>query len=1236
MKLNKLREEMAQSFIDALKEDRIPWEQGWQSQDRPRNAVSDNSYKGINNLWLSYIAGEKGYQDPRWCTFKQAQSQGWKVRKGEKGSKVEFWSLYDTKDKKKITQEEVKKFREQLTDAEFQERIKPVSNVYTVFNAEQIDGIPELNKVKIPFSAEELISQRDVLLKNMNVDFHEGGDRAFYRSADDSITLPFAESFQDAYAYMSTFLHEAGHATGHESRLDRPVRNTFGSPAYAKEELRAEIASAFTGQALGIDGMGKEHLDNHKAYIQSWIKTLEDNPGELYAAIRDAEKISDYLIEKGEFDLDAKMRNLETRRATLDSKEVQVSKSLAYRLADNGMSIFVTEHNRDGREYIRQASSVKNLSVIAGGWKSFHVSPLAFEERESFFPTVECTLQEHPAWEDAIRPDVVTRTYTVSELDAMMKQGLKQDVEFTIQMENQRIKEVLKMGNGSGGLLEFLEKNGYRKEYIENLQKEMDIHAEFMKKIDFENNVPRFVSEHQETLNVLDGSQSTCVINLFGGPGSGKTTCAMSICSELKKLGYSAEYVQEYAKELVYEKNFDLLDGSEMHQFEILQEQMHRVDRLLGGDVDFIVCDAPIVLNGIYNKELTAEYSEMLQDLFHQYQNMSFFIERDVTSYQQEGRMQTFQESVEKDAEIRKMLDSYGISWDSCTHEMLDQIVHKAVEQHQQTVQEADSSLQPALTPENIKILGLYEFHGKEEYVHFRQDGREYLTNGTMVVEDVDMLGDIQGIQHLEHVDAIDSDLLMEKLRIHNPQIVFTEQQLKLMNQSIALEDINVGISEIEILGLYKQDVSKQYVQYLQDGELRLTDVEKIWTDHYSIRELLSRDGTQMNNSLDTQGLITKLDQFLPDCGVQEKLREWNPSSERLYHVPLYDVKEAASIRLAIKGKELNVEAWKNDIGYKVGLAAAEYLDQGMEIQEVIFNHLNDIDAQCLIGDHAYTKNILSSVYSNNTEEYRSLNTILTASQSEDFMKVSEQLAGRLVEDGRIDVYAKTRESNDGKDIRRVVDLKELSVPGHDSASFYVLKTALEEKNPLFPTVQCRLSESSAFEEGKFYTVSEFDAMMEREDQLFCEKKQELIQKYQDFDGVVQAVNEGILPESSIGYLGCHKVDFIIQTENQRIEERQDIGDGDGSLLEFLEKCGYGDRKGTIESLQEEMNTHTEFLSYQEKLHDVWNNLDHPSGIEEQPMHLHEQNNTFHMQGKQGMQGRGAGNGIKGVVPVGR
>lgn len=301
MKQNKMREEMKEAFIKALKEDQIPWHCDWIRMGRPENAVTGKQYRGVNSVWLSYTQDRKGYQDPRWCTFKQAQNEGWKVRKGEKGARVEFWSLYDTETKQKISGDKVTELREQLGDG-FYGRVKPISSVYTVFNAEQIEGIPErmAERVQSLLPEELLAEKRDVLLKNMGLSFKEGGNEAFYQPQNDQITMPEMERFRSVYGYMSTFLHEAGHATGHESRLDRNIKNSFGTPDYAREELRAEIASAFTAQELGLPGTDAA-FTNHKAYIQDWIMVLEKEPGELFAAIRDAEGIADYLMEKGEF-----------------------------------------------------------------------------------------------------------------------------------------------------------------------------------------------------------------------------------------------------------------------------------------------------------------------------------------------------------------------------------------------------------------------------------------------------------------------------------------------------------------------------------------------------------------------------------------------------------------------------------------------------------------------------------------------------------------------------------------------------------------------------------------------------------------------------------------------------------------------------------------------------------------------------------------------------------------------
>ena len=300
-KLNKMREQIANRFIAALQEERIPWHQEWQNVIAPYNAVTGRGYRGLNYFWLACIAMDKNYADPRWCTFNQAKDKGWKVIKGEKGTRVEFWSMYDTKTKKKLTPSQVKKLRDTLELSEFHDRVKPISNVFTVFNGEQLDGIPKLKvENRRLFSTAELIELRDRLLKNMELRLREGGNEAFYSPTNDYVNMPMIERFDGAYSYMSTFLHESAHASGAKHRLNRDLSGRFGSESYAKEELGAEIASAFTASATGIKSEQAPTMENHAAYIQNWIKVLENNPNELFAAIKDAEKISDYLLEKGE------------------------------------------------------------------------------------------------------------------------------------------------------------------------------------------------------------------------------------------------------------------------------------------------------------------------------------------------------------------------------------------------------------------------------------------------------------------------------------------------------------------------------------------------------------------------------------------------------------------------------------------------------------------------------------------------------------------------------------------------------------------------------------------------------------------------------------------------------------------------------------------------------------------------------------------------------------------------
>lgn len=534
MKLNRMREEMINSFIDCLKKDTIPWHRSWSATERPYNAVTNTAYHGANSLWLSYNQFAREFDDPRWCTFKQAQTQGWKIKPGSKGTRVEFWSLYDTEEKRKLTQREAKQLSDELTLEDFKNRVKPISNVYTVFNGEQIDGIPKYEEKTYELNTEELLQKRDTLLKNMNVDFSEGGDKAFYNPSRDRITLPEMNRFETEYDYMATLLHEAGHATGHISRLNRDMTGVFGSPEYAREELRAEIASAFAAQVVGIDYQQNQYMENHEAYVQDWISVLENSPNELFAAIKDAEKISDYLIEKGEFGL------------------------------------------------------------------------------------------EKP---------------------------------------------------------------------------EMSKDASFIKSMD------TYVALHREYIEEVSQNKEPIVINGYGGPGAGKSTACMEITAALKKEGYNAEYVQEYAKELVYEKDMEMLDGSPEHQYEILKEQTRRMDRLYD-QVDFIVTDSPVMLNTIYNKQLTPEYESLVNELQEEYINYSFFMERDVSNFEEEGRIHNLTESIEKDNEIKDMLQRNEIKYKTYNHENVNEIVNDAIDFYEKINAGKSNEKEVVRDAENIQLTG--------------------------------------------------------------------------------------------------------------------------------------------------------------------------------------------------------------------------------------------------------------------------------------------------------------------------------------------------------------------------------------------------------------------------------------------------------------------------------------------------------------------------------------------------
>lgn len=312
--LNKARQQLIDAFVGCLNEDTLPWNKGWNvTGERIRNAVSNTEYHGCNVFLLMMVASMRGYEDPRWCTFKQAVDQGWKIQKGSKGVPVEYWSVFDKKTKKNISLDDYT--REVEVNGRKKTEFSIVSRTYTVFNAECIEGIPPLER-KAPqkLNGIEMDSFVNKIKDNMGVGYRECGDSAYYSPATDTVTLPHKEQFKSQHDFNSTLLHELSHATGHQSRLNRDIQHPFGSPEYAKEELRAEISSAFMGQYIELD-INQWHVDNHKAYIQNWISVLKEDPNVLFAAIKDAEKIADYLVEKGELVLEKAEPEKDTEKA---------------------------------------------------------------------------------------------------------------------------------------------------------------------------------------------------------------------------------------------------------------------------------------------------------------------------------------------------------------------------------------------------------------------------------------------------------------------------------------------------------------------------------------------------------------------------------------------------------------------------------------------------------------------------------------------------------------------------------------------------------------------------------------------------------------------------------------------------------------------------------------------------------------------------------------------------------
>ena len=288
-------------LIEQIKRGVAPWQKPWKpgEQSTPENFSTGKKYSGGNSLYLMSRAIREGRGDNRWGTYNQILAAGGQVRKGERGTRVLFFTDRTAR-AAKDEQGQTLKDQDGKTIYEEEQREKPICKQYTVFNVEQADGL-EL-KPRFAQARPEWDAHRDaekVIEASGAKVQHVPGDRAYYRIDEDQVVLPEPSQFPTRNGYYQTALHECGHSTGHPDRMNRDTLKDgldqgFGSPEYAREELRAEISAMMTGERVGVG----HDSQRGAAYVENWVAVLEKDPHEIHRAARDAQKMSDYLMDR--------------------------------------------------------------------------------------------------------------------------------------------------------------------------------------------------------------------------------------------------------------------------------------------------------------------------------------------------------------------------------------------------------------------------------------------------------------------------------------------------------------------------------------------------------------------------------------------------------------------------------------------------------------------------------------------------------------------------------------------------------------------------------------------------------------------------------------------------------------------------------------------------------------------------------------------------------------------------
>lgn len=311
-----VKAQVAKLMIEAMLASETPWQKPWSATAmRPTNLTTQNGYRGINRCLLGLaggaIASRTGIADPRWATFKQAAAQGWWVRKGERGTGivkvVELGGDGEGRGADVPRESAGGGGPEERSD-----RKRFVLRRYVVFNAQQMEGVPEMEVASGPAfdPMDKAAAVIEALKAKTGLIVVHGGNDACYVPSLDEVRLPHRKSFKDEHAYRLCALHEAGHSTLSPNRLHRreALGHKWGDEAYAMEELRAELCSVFCHAELSAGSgvassasadmfsMGQAHIANHAAYLRHWVRAIRSDPMAIFTAAKDAELMADYML----------------------------------------------------------------------------------------------------------------------------------------------------------------------------------------------------------------------------------------------------------------------------------------------------------------------------------------------------------------------------------------------------------------------------------------------------------------------------------------------------------------------------------------------------------------------------------------------------------------------------------------------------------------------------------------------------------------------------------------------------------------------------------------------------------------------------------------------------------------------------------------------------------------------------------------------------------------------------